>query len=94
MIVYGIVTTILTEYIPQQSASFVAVNSLGCNMVMATSTVVAQPLISRIGNGCLFTILACIIAMSSIAIVIVKRFGPKWRDSMNEKTELDTAAKT
>ena len=94
MIIYGIVTTMLTEYIPQQSASLVAVNSLGCNMVMAISTVVAQPLISRIGNGWLFTILACFIAISSIAIVIMKRFGPKWRDTMNEKIILDTTRST
>ena len=91
MILYGVVTTMLTEFIPQQSASLVAVNSLGCNMVMAMSTVVAQPLISRIGNGWLFTILACVVAMNSIAIVMVKRYGPKWRDDMNEKLNLETA---
>ena len=94
MMIYGIVTTMLTEYIPRQSASLVAVNSLGCNMVMAMSTVVAQPLISRIGNGYSFTILACFVAMSLIAVVIMRRFGPKWRDNMNEKIILEPTTST
>lgn len=85
MTIYGIVTTMLTEYIPQNSASLVAVNSLGCNIVMTMSTVVAQPLISSIGNGWLFTILACMIAINSLGIIVMKKFGPKWRDSMNRE---------
>lgn len=88
MLIFGMVTTMLTEFVPHKSASVVALNSLGRNMFSCIGGVVAQPLISAIGTGWLFTGLGIIATASSLVIWALRRFGPRWRDSLDAKLNI------
>lgn len=86
MIIFGTVTTMLTEFMPKRSSSGVAVNNFVRNIFSCVGGVIAQPIISAIGNGWLFTILGIISWISAFSVVwAMRRFGPKWRLVMDEK---------
>ena len=85
MIIFGVSTTMLTEFMPKKSSG-VAVNNFVRNIFSCTGGVIAQPIISAIGNGWLFTILAIVCWISAFVVIwAMKRFGPGWRSKMNEK---------
>ncbi|RFU29913.1 hypothetical protein B7463_g6449, partial [Scytalidium lignicola] len=84
MIIFGLVTTMLTELVGKRSSSGVALNNFVRNILSCIGGVVAQPLISAIGNGWLFTGLAVICWISAFSVVwAMRRYGPKWRPQMD-----------
>ena len=86
MIIFGLVTTMLTEFMPGRSSSGVAVNNFIRNIFSCVGGVIAQPIITAIGNGWLFTILGLVCWISSFAVIwSMRRFGPKWRIQMEKK---------
>ncbi|RMD41538.1 hypothetical protein DV735_g3559, partial [Chaetothyriales sp. CBS 134920] len=56
MLIFGAVTTMLTEFMPRKASSGVALNNLCRNLLSSTGSLVGAPLINSIGNGWLFTI--------------------------------------
>ena len=85
MIIFGVSTTMLTEFMPKKSSG-VAVNNFIRNIFSCTGGVIASPIISAIGNGWLFTILSIVCWISAFVVIwAMKRFGPGWRSKMNEK---------
>lgn len=56
MFIFGMSTTMLTEFMPKKSSSGVAVNNFVRNIFSCIGGVVAQPLVSAIGDGWLFTV--------------------------------------
>ncbi|MDI1485184.1 MAG: hypothetical protein OHK93_000319 [Ramalina farinacea] len=87
MLIFSMATTMLTEFMPKRASSGVAVNNLVRNIFSCVGSLVAQPLISAIGNGWLFTGVGVIAALSCIVIWAMRRFGPRWRDKMNRELE-------
>lgn len=86
MIIFGVVTTMLTEFMPGRSSSGVAINNFVRNIFSCVGGIVAQPIITVIGNGWLFTILGLVCWISSFAVIwSMRRFGPKWRIQMEKK---------
>jgi multidrug resistance protein len=86
MVIFGVATTMLTEFMPKRSSSGVAVNNFVRNIFSCVGGVVAQPLISVIGVGWLFTGLGVICWISAFSVVwAMRRFGPRWRIVMDEK---------
>jgi len=86
MIIFGVSTTMLTEFMPKRSSSGVAVNNFVRNIFSCVGGIVAQPLIDAIGNGWLFTGLGVICLVSACTVVwAMRKFGPSWRLSMDEK---------
>jgi multidrug resistance protein len=86
MIVFGTSTTMLTEFMPRQRSSGVAVNNFVRNIFSCVGGIVAQPIISAIGNGWVFTILGIVSWISACAVVYsMRRFGPKWRLEMDKQ---------
>lgn len=86
MIIFGVSTTMLTEFMPKKSSSGVAVNNFVRNIFSCLGGIVAQPLINAIGDGWLFTGLGVICLGSAICVVwAMTRFGPRWRVDMDEK---------
>ncbi|KAI9805778.1 MAG: hypothetical protein M1833_005271 [Piccolia ochrophora] len=85
MLVFAMATTMLTEFMPKKSSAGVALNNLIRNIFSAIGAVIAEPLISAIGNGWLFTILAVVSAGSGGVIWAMHRYGPKWREEMDRK---------
>ena len=82
MLIFAMATTMLTEFMPKKASNGVAVNNFMRNIFSCIGAVVAQPLISAIGNGWLFTGLGVIAAVSSVVVWAMRRFGPRWRQVM------------
>jgi len=85
MIIFGVATTMLTEFLPKRSSSGVAVNNFIRNIFSCVGGIVAQPLISAIGDGWLFTGLGIICWISAFSVVwAMRKFGPRWRIAMDK----------
>lgn len=86
MLVFGCVTTVLTEFMPHSSSSGVAVNNLVRNIFSCVGGTVAQPLIDAMGNGWLCTMVGLIAWITcNLAILALKKKGPKWRVTMDRE---------
>ena len=85
MLIFAMVTTMLTEFMPKKASSGVAVNNFVRNIFSCVGGIVAQPLMDAIGNGWLFTGLGVIAAASSIVVWAMRHLGPRWRTSMDAK---------
>ncbi|KAK2839362.1 hypothetical protein FQN49_006213 [Arthroderma sp. PD_2] len=85
MIIFSMSTTMLTEFMPNRSSAGVALNNFMRNIASCIGGVVAAPIIDAIGNGWLFTILGLVSFASCIVIWAMKRFGPRWRITMDEQ---------
>ncbi|KAL2018838.1 hypothetical protein VTK56DRAFT_327 [Thermocarpiscus australiensis] len=86
MLIFGAVTTILTEFMPRRSSSGVAVNNFVRNIFSCVGSVVAQPLINAMGNGWLFTMVGLVAWVTSYAAIwTLRRKGSEWRASMDRK---------
>ena len=72
----------LVEFVPEKSTSLVALNSLGRNLFACIGGIVTQPLIAAIGTGWLFTAVGVIDVAGAFVIFAIRRYGPRWRDSM------------
>ncbi|KAF3491755.1 MFS multidrug transporter [Arthroderma uncinatum] len=85
MIIFSMSTTMLTEFMPNRSSAGVALNNFMRNIASCVGGIVAAPIIDAIGNGWLFTILGLVCFASCICIWAMKRFGPRWRVTMDEQ---------
>lgn len=85
MLVFACATTMLTEFLPRQSSSGVAVNNLVRNIFSFLGALLGEPLITAIGDGWLFTILGIVSLLSGSVIWAMKRWGPRWREEMDRK---------
>lgn len=84
MLVFGVTTTMLTEFMPQRSSSGVAVNNFVRNILSCVGSVVAEPLIGAMGNGWLFTMVGLFAWVTgNLAIWALRRKGPQWRAGMD-----------
>uniref|UniRef100_A0A093VJ17 Quinidine resistance protein 3 n=1 Tax=Talaromyces marneffei PM1 TaxID=1077442 RepID=A0A093VJ17_TALMA len=81
IIIISVGITMISEFMPGDSrglaASVFIRNVLGC-----VGTVVAAPMLSTLGNGWTFTLWAFVALASSLVIVAVTKYGPRWRESM------------
>ncbi|WPH01462.1 mfs transporter ops2 [Acrodontium crateriforme] len=88
MIIFGLVTTMLTEFMPRKASNGVAINNFCRNIMTCIGVVVTNPLIKAIGNGWLFTGLGVIALVSGpVTILAFKKYGDKWRTNMDKKME-------
>ncbi|KAL1966768.1 hypothetical protein VTN77DRAFT_3965 [Rasamsonia byssochlamydoides] len=83
MLIFGMATTMLTEFMPKKSSAGVALNNFVRNICSCVGAVVASPIIHAIGNGWLFTILGVLGLVSGSVILIMRKMGPRWRQSMD-----------
>ncbi|KAF9891938.1 hypothetical protein FE257_002901 [Aspergillus nanangensis] len=83
MLIFSMVTTMLTEFMPKRSSSGVALNNFMRNIFSCVGSFVTAPIIDAIGNGWLFTILGLVAFASSSVMLAMKIFGPRWRKSMD-----------
>ncbi|KAJ5476583.1 Major facilitator superfamily domaingeneral substrate transporter [Penicillium sp. IBT 31633x] len=82
MLIFSMVTTMLTEFMPKKSSEGVALNNFMRNIFSCVGSLVTAPIISGIGNGWLFTIIGLVSFASSAVIFLMRVNGPKWRKSM------------
>ena len=85
MIIFATSTTMLTEFLSKRSSSGVAVNNFVRNIFSCIGGIVAEPIISAIGDGWLFTALGIWAWISSVTVIwAMRKYGPKWRADMNK----------
>jgi multidrug resistance protein len=88
MLVFGVTTTMLTEFMPRRSSSGVAVNNFVRNIFSCVGSVIAQPLIDVMGNGWLCTMVGLFALLTGNAAVwALKRHGARWREEMDRGVE-------
>ncbi|KAK4241631.1 hypothetical protein C8A03DRAFT_40986 [Achaetomium macrosporum] len=86
MLVFGVTTTMLTEFMPKRSSSGVAVNNFVRNIFSCVGSVVAQPLIEAMGNGWVCTMVGLFAWVTgNAAIWALSRYGARWREEMDRK---------
>ncbi|KAI9888204.1 MAG: hypothetical protein M1820_010248 [Bogoriella megaspora] len=86
MIIFGMATTMLTEFMPGKASHGIATNNFIRNIFATIAGVVAEPLIRAIGNGYAFTIQAIIFAITCpVVILLMKRYGDQWRARMDKE---------
>jgi len=78
MLIFAMATTMLTEFMPRRASAGVAANNFVRNIFSAVGAVAAQPLISAIGDGWLFTGVGVIALCSGSVIWAMRRFGPRY----------------
>ncbi|CAG8906304.1 unnamed protein product [Penicillium egyptiacum] len=83
MLIFSMVTTMLTEFMPKKSSEGVALNNFMRNIFSCVGSVVTAPIINGIGNGWLFTILGLVSFASSSVIFLMRVNGPKWRKTLD-----------
>lgn len=85
MLVFGAVTTMLTEFMPRRSSSGVALNNFVRNIFSCVGIVVTEPLIQAMGVGWLCTMVALFALISgNLCIFMLLRNGDRWRKKMDE----------
>ncbi|KAB5554667.1 major facilitator superfamily domain-containing protein [Coniochaeta sp. 2T2.1] len=84
MLVFGAVTTMLTEFMPKKSSSGVAVNNFVRNIFSCVGGIVTQPLIDVMGVGWLCTLIGLFAWVTgNMAILALRRWGGRWRVQMD-----------
>ncbi|KAL4908102.1 hypothetical protein BDW74DRAFT_174798 [Aspergillus multicolor] len=84
MLIFSMVTTMLTEFMPKKSSEGVALNNFTRNIFSCVGSFVTAPIINGIGNGWLFTIIGLVAFASSGVIVVMKVYGPRWKEGMDK----------
>lgn len=85
MLIFALVNTMLTEFMPKRAASGIALNNFVRNIFSFTGAVVAEPILSAIGNGWLMTILGIwSLVTGCAALYAMKIWGDRWRVTMEE----------
>jgi MFS family permease len=86
MIIFAMVTTMLTEFMPRKASNGIALNNFVRNIFSCVGGIVAAPLIDAIGNGWLFTILGLVSLVSgALVIMAMTRYSAKWRIAMDRR---------
>lgn len=94
MLVFGAVTTMLTEFLPKRSSSGVALNNFVRNIFSCIGVVVTQPLIDAMGVGWLCTMVALFALISGNAcLFLLWKNAERWRKGIDEKMGVNRAAK-
>ncbi|KAL8634986.1 MAG: hypothetical protein Q9228_007477 [Teloschistes exilis] len=83
MLIFGMITTMLTEFMPRRASSGVAINNFVRNTFSCIGAITADPLIGAVGNGWLFTGVGIIALASASVIWAMRRYGPRWRETMD-----------
>jgi multidrug resistance protein len=85
MLIFALVNTMLTEFMPKRAASGIALNNFVRNIFSFTGAVVADPAIKGVGNGWLMTILGIwSLVTGCAALWAMRTWGGKWRVKMVE----------
>jgi multidrug resistance protein len=85
MLIFALVNTMLTEFMPKRAASGIALNNFVRNIFSFTGAVVADPAMKGVGNGWLMTILGIwSLVTGCAALWAMRTWGSRWRGRMVE----------
>ena len=85
MLVFAMVTTMLTEFMPTKGSHGVALNNFVRNIFSCAGGVATDPLIMAIGNGWLFTALGVVSLGTGVAAIwAMNKYSDHWRVTMDK----------
>ncbi|OJJ45141.1 hypothetical protein ASPZODRAFT_70199 [Penicilliopsis zonata CBS 506.65] len=82
MIVTNVTMTMLTEFVPRRSTMGVAVNNLVRNSLSCVAAVIAQPMISNMGNGWTFTAVCVFCILCGLPLILLRMKREEWHARM------------
>ncbi|KAL7782423.1 multidrug transporter of the major facilitator superfamily [Trichoderma ceciliae] len=86
MLVFGAVTTMLTEFMPKQPSASIAINNFSRGIFACIGTVFTQPLAKVLGFGWMCTITALIAWAVGIVSICILRYHIKvWREKITNR---------
>ncbi|KAJ5337825.1 Major facilitator superfamily domain general substrate transporter [Penicillium brevicompactum] len=83
VLIFNVVTTMLTEFMPKKSSEGVALNNFMRNIFSCVGSLATAPILAGIGNGWLFTIVGIFSLASSSVIFLMRAYSSKWRKTMD-----------
>ena len=83
----SILTTLLTDLYPMNPGRVSSSYNLTRATLSAVGTAVVQYIIDAWGYGFTYLFLALIVLAASPSVIIVKRWGPKWREERYQRFE-------
>ncbi|KAF3762835.1 hypothetical protein M406DRAFT_46598 [Cryphonectria parasitica EP155] len=75
----NVMSTLAMDVYPKSAATAAAAINLAKCLLGAAAAAVVQPLISALGYGWAYTVVAVIWSSASVLLLIPIRYGPKWR---------------
>jgi MFS family permease len=83
MLVFGAVTTMLTEFMPKQPSASIAINNFSRSIFACMGTIFAQPLAKALGFGWSCTVVAITAwAVGIVSVWLLRRNGERWREKI------------
>ena len=90
----GILNTLLVDLYPQSPATVTASFNVCRCLLSATGTAIIQHLIDAMGLGWTFTLLGLLSLGLSPLLLVVMKWGPKWREERYLRQEKEKEVKT
>lgn len=84
---FNTVSTLLIDLYPTKAATATASNNLVRCLLGAGATALINPMIKAMGRGWCFTFIALVMLATSPLLLVVIRWGPKWREERRQKWE-------
>ncbi|KAI0131849.1 major facilitator superfamily domain-containing protein [Xylariales sp. AK1849] len=82
---FQVMNTLIVDLYPESPATATAANNLVRCTFGAVSTAVIEDMISAMGRGWAFTLIALIFTVFSPALWIIQKHGPTWREERRQK---------
>lgn len=88
MIVFALVTTMLTEFLPRKASTGIAVQNFIRNIFSCIGAIVSHPFVRAVGNGWMCTTIGIVALVSGCSVIwTMKKYGTKWSEDMDKKLE-------
>jgi MFS family permease len=90
---FNILSTLLIDLNPQSPATATAANNLVRCLVGAGATALVVPMINAMGKGWCFTFIAGFLFVTSPMVMVLWKWGPKWREEKRARMEREEKEK-
>ena len=84
---FNTVSTLLVDLYPTTAATATASNNFVRCLLGAGATALINPMLTAMGRGWCFTFIAFVMMLTTPLLLVVMRYGPKWREERRLKEE-------
>lgn len=84
---FQVLNVLMVDLFPSDATSATAASNVVRCLLGAASSAAILPMTEALGNGWAYTILALIFAVSCLGLVVMMKYGIKWRREKKEKKE-------
>lgn len=84
---FNTVSTLLVDLYPTTAATATASNNFVRCLLGAGATALIDPMLTAMGRGWCFTFIAFVMMLTTPLLLVVIRFGPRWREGRRLKQE-------